>query len=80
MPRPPRTQTTHKRWNQSGPAAQLMREDFASGEIDIIQQPKVTFDTHSMQFEGNALDQVRARINKMRASEGKMLLDQGTLK
>ena len=80
MPRPPRAQTTHKQWNQNGSAAQFMREGIAIGDIDISQQPKVMFDTHPMQFEGRALDQARARINKMRTSEGKMFLDQGTLK
>lgn len=80
MPRPPRAQTGNKLWNQNGHAAQFMREGIASGEIDISQQPNVMFDTCPMQFEGHTLDQVRARINKMRTSEGKMFLDQGTLK
>ena len=80
MPRPPRAQTTHKRWNQNGPAAQFMREGIASGEIDISQQPKAMFDAYPVQFEGHTLDQVRARTSKMRTSEGKLLLDQGTLK
>ena len=51
-----------------------------SGEIDISQQPKVIFDAHPAQFEGHALDQVRACANEMRTSEGEMLLDQGVLK
>ena len=80
MPRPPRAQTSHKRWNQNGPATQFMREGIVSGEIDISQQPKVIFDAHPAQFEGHALDQVRACANEMRTSEGEMLLDQGVLK
>ena len=80
MPRPPRVQNTHKRWDQNGPAAQFMREIITSGEIDISQQPKSTFDTCPSQFEGHTLDQVRAHMSKMRTSEGKLLLDQGTLK
>ena len=78
MPRPPRAQTTHKRWNQNGPAAQFVREGIASGEIDISQQPKVTHEMRPMQFDGHSLDQVRAYINKMRTSEGTMLVSQGT--
>ena len=80
MPRPPRAQTTHKRWNQNGPAAQFTREGIASGEIDISQQLKVIFDMHPAQFEGRTFDQGRSRASKMRTSEGDMLLDQGAFK
>ena len=77
MPRPPRAQTTNKRWNQNGAAAQFMREGITSGEIDISQQPKVIYDTYPMQFDGHLLDQVWVHINKMRTSKGAMLVSQG---
>ena len=80
MLRPQSAQADQKRWNQNGPTVQFMPEGITSGEIDISQQPKAMFDAHPMQFEGHTLDQVRARVNKMRTSEGKLLLDQGALK
>ena len=74
-----RATATHKRWNQNGPAAKFVREGVASCEIDLSHQPKVTCDTHPMQFDGHALDQVRGHIKKLRTSDGKILVDQGAL-
>ena len=51
-----------------------------SGKIDTSQQLKVFFDAHPVQFEGCALDQVRACTSKMRTLEGKVPRDEGALK
>ena len=59
---------------------QFKREGAASGDVDIIQQPKTIFDSRPAQFEGRTLDQVRAHTSGMRTSEGRTLLDQGALK
>ena len=74
-----RLTTTDKRLNQSGPSAKFLRKGPASGKIDLSQRPKAMLGAHRMQFEGHALDQDRGCPRKLRMSDGKMLIEQGTL-
>ena len=53
-----------------------MQDGITSGEIGISQQPKVIYNACPTQFDGYSLDQVRAHINKMRTSEGTILVSQ----